>query len=83
MKKSALSYRGAILFEDETFFKSIFGNNLSCFFDKNLLVEVSDGVGYPKTWENNPNLIKSTQKHIPKPDLKPKIQKIHTYSSKT
>ena len=73
MKKNAPSYR-AILFEDETFFKSIFGNNLSCFFDKNLLVEVSDGVGYPKTWENNPNLTKINPKTYPN---KPEMQNIH------
>ena len=61
MKKSALSYRGAILFEDETFFKSIFGNNLSCFFDKNLLVEVSDGVGYEPE-NQKPGRIKTNPK---------------------
>ena len=37
MEKNAL-FRARALFE-ETFFKSIFGSNFSCFFDKNLLVE--------------------------------------------
>ena len=37
MGKNAL-FRARALFE-ETFFRSIFGSNFSCFFDKNLLVE--------------------------------------------